>query len=75
MPIGAYAAVTDTRMELRAVVISLDGTQAVRADAAGSPEHGEDLGARVAERLMADGAGEILAGVQRAHAAVEGLQP
>jgi hydroxymethylbilane synthase len=75
MPIGAYAAVNGAQLELTAVVISLDGARAVRADEAGGAADAETLGARVAERLLADGASEILAEVHRAHAAVEGLQP
>ena len=75
MPIGAYAAVDGTEMQLQAVVISLDGAQAVRADGTGSPDNPQALGARVAEQLLADGAADILAAVQGTHAAVEGLQP
>jgi len=75
MPIGAYAAVTADGLELTAVVISLDGARAVRADASGTAAGAEDLGALVAERLLEQGATEILEDVQRAQAAVEGIQP
>jgi hydroxymethylbilane synthase len=75
MPIGAYASVNGTRMDLAAVVISLDGGEAVRASATGGPADAEALGTRVAEQLLADGAADILAEVRRAHAPVEGLQP
>ena len=75
MPIGAYAASTGMEMELTAIVTSLDGAQAVRAQATGRPDDAEALGERVADRLLADGAAAILADVQRAHAAVDGLQP
>lgn len=75
MPIGAYAAAEDSRLELHAIVISLDGAQAVRADAAGSLDDADALGTRVAEQLLADGAASILAAVHRAHAGVRGLQP
>jgi hydroxymethylbilane synthase len=75
MPIGAHATVDGTTMQLSGVVISLDGARAVRADVAGSAAHAEDLGAMLAERLRDEGASEILIEVQRAQAAVEGLQP
>jgi hydroxymethylbilane synthase len=75
MPIGAYASIDGARMDLAAIVTSLDGGQAVRANAAAAPEDGEALGVRVAERLLADGAAGILAEVEHADAPVEGLQP
>jgi hydroxymethylbilane synthase len=75
MPIGAYAAVGEATLDITAVVISLDGARAVRAEASGVPANALALGAEVAERLLAQGASEILADVQRAQAAVEGLQP
>ena len=75
MPIGAHAMVSGERMELTGIVISLDGAQAVRANAAGDATDAAELGARVADQLVADGASEILADVQRAHVPVEGLQP
>ena len=75
MPIGAYAAASADGLSLRAIVVSLDGERAVRAEASGALEEAEGIGARAAERLLADGAAAILAEVDRARAAVEGLQP
>jgi hydroxymethylbilane synthase len=75
MPIGAYAAVRDSMLDLTAVVISLDGTRVVRTEASGADREALELGAEVAERLLEQGASEILSDVQRAQAAVEGLQP
>ena len=75
MPIGAYAAVSGRRLALTAIVISLDGAQAVRADAEGPLADAERIGAEAAALLLSRGAGDILAGVDRARAAVEGLQP
>jgi hydroxymethylbilane synthase len=74
MPIGAYAEPRDGAFDLTAVVISLDGARAVRAEATGTAAQAEELGATVAERLLAQGAGEILENVQRAQGAVEGIQ-
>jgi hydroxymethylbilane synthase len=75
MPIGAYAAQADGTLDLSAVVISLDGARAVRAEASGPADAAEALGRTVADRLLAEGAGEILADVERAQGAVEGIQP
>ena len=75
MPIGAYAAPGPGGLTLSAVVISLDGTRAVRVEASGSAAGADALGVDVAERLLAQGASEILAAVEREHATVEGLQP
>jgi hydroxymethylbilane synthase len=75
MPIGAYAALSDGALVLTAVVIALDGARAVRSEATGPQDAAERLGATVAERLMEQGAAEILADVERAHGAVEGIQP
>jgi hydroxymethylbilane synthase len=76
MPLGAYASLSGTVLSLHAVVVSLDGTRIARAhgehDVRRAPE---DLGREVGERLLDDGAGDILAAVERAQASVEGLQP
>jgi hydroxymethylbilane synthase len=75
MPIGAYADVSSGALRLTAVVVSPDGVTAARAAASGSIEQAEAIGGDVAERLLRDGAGEILADIQRTQAAVEGIQP
>ena len=75
MPIGAYAAVSADRITLNAVVLSLDGRRAASAEESGSITDAEAIGTRAARRLLAGGAGDILADVERARAAVEGLQP
>jgi hydroxymethylbilane synthase len=56
-------------------VISVDGARAARATATGSAANAEAIGVNVAEQLLERGADEILADVQRAQAAVEGIQP
>ena len=86
-PIGALASwvrsaspasptqVNDAALELVAVVVSLDGSRAVRAHRRGARSDAAALGARVAADLLAEGAGDILAEAQRALGAVEGLHP
>jgi len=75
MPIGVLAEGTSEGLAVKGVVVSPDGSRLVRASATGSPVDAERLGAFVAEELLRGGAGDILADVQRAHAAVEGIQP
>ena len=75
MPIGAYAAVSKGTLTLTGIVVSPDGSRAARAAASGSVDNARAIGVDVAEQLLRDGAGEILSEVQRAHAAVEGIQP
>jgi hydroxymethylbilane synthase len=75
MPIGAYAIGANGTLTLTGVVISLDGARAVRAEETGPVDQAERLGITVAERLLEHGAGEILADVEQAQGAVEGIQP
>jgi hydroxymethylbilane synthase len=75
MPIGAYANVTGTAIVLTAIVISLDGKRAARANVHGTAANPEAAGIEAAEQLLGNGANEILADVQRTQATVEGLQP
>jgi len=75
MPIGAFADVVDDTITLTGIVISVDGARAARATATGSGANAEAIGVNVAEQLLERGADEILADVQRAQAAVEGIQP
>ena len=75
MPIGAYAALVGDELAMSAVVVSLDGSRAARAEARGRSTDAHAIGIAAAEQLLARGAGDILADVQRAHGAVEGIQP
>ena len=66
-PVGALATpVNGHLLELIAVVVTLDGSQAVRERAVGLRADASALGARVGQALLAQGAGEILADA-RAH--------
>jgi hypothetical protein len=53
----------------------MNGSKTARAEAEGPVAEAALLGDRVAGELLARGAGEILAEVDRTRAAVEGLQP
>ncbi|WP_355661914.1 hydroxymethylbilane synthase [Halomonas salifodinae] len=65
VPIGGHAILEDDgrTLWLRALVGSPDGTRVLRAEGRGSAFEPETLGIRVAEDLLAQGAGEILAEV------------
>ncbi|HEY3456962.1 MAG TPA: hydroxymethylbilane synthase [Bryobacteraceae bacterium] len=59
LPLGAFAEKTDTGLRIQTVVVSPDGSQCVRAEAAGTDA--EELGRSVAEDLLRRGAGRLLA--------------
>jgi hydroxymethylbilane synthase len=61
VPIGALAALRGAELTLRGVVLPPDGTRRVEAEASGPSDQPEALGRRVAEALLARGAGELLA--------------
>ena len=75
MPIGAYARLTSDGIDVMAVVLSLDGARAIRAESRGPMTESRTVGLAAADELLAQGAEQILADVQQAHAAVEGIQP
>ena len=65
-PIGAVAVPVGDDLSLHAVVVSLDGRHVVRGHGRASRAQAAALGARVADRLLAEGAGAILDDVRRA---------
>lgn len=75
MPLGALAVAWDADLDLQAIVISVDGTRAIRAHDRGRRAAAAALGRKVAEQLLLQGAGEILDEIRTARAQVEGLQP
>jgi hydroxymethylbilane synthase len=74
-PIGAIAQPDGSDLDLRAVVVSLDGQQAVRGRDRARREEAATLGARVARMLLEQGAGVILDEVRRAQAPTDGIRP
>jgi hydroxymethylbilane synthase len=61
VPIGAYAEVADSTLNLAAVVAQPDGSEVLRDQQSGDDP--EELGARVGKTLLAHGAGAILRAV------------
>lgn len=61
MPIGAIAVPVETdRLELHAVVASLDGTRVIRDKKMGTRARAAELGRDVARQLLRQGAADIL---------------
>jgi hydroxymethylbilane synthase len=59
-PIGAYAAGTSDHLQLEAAVIAVDGGQALRERDGDVPAAAEQLGRRVADRLLNSGAATLI---------------
>jgi hydroxymethylbilane synthase len=60
MPLGAYAEIDGDELVVVAVVTAPAGSRVVRARARGARTRAADLGARVAESLLQDGAANLL---------------
>lgn len=71
VPIGAYARYEDDTLTMDALVGSVDGTHIVREQLCGDAGQPEALGEAMVERLLALGAGAILAGIRDAASADE----
>jgi hydroxymethylbilane synthase len=72
-PIGALASsINDYELELIAVVVSPDGSRAVRGEARGQADRAAELGRQVAAQLVEEGAEDILAEARRLQSTVDG---
>ncbi|MGD8379928.1 MAG: hydroxymethylbilane synthase [Gammaproteobacteria bacterium] len=65
VPIGGYAELDGDRLHLRGLVGSPDGRQVVKGEISGDADQAEQLGTRLAEDLLARGAGDILAQLEQ----------
>jgi hydroxymethylbilane synthase len=61
VPLGGFAEVQDGKLRMRGFVASPDGRRMVRSELTGDIADPEALGNRIADALLAQGAGEILA--------------
>jgi hydroxymethylbilane synthase len=59
-PVGAWGRIENGRLLLDGLVASLDGQNVLRASASGDVSGAIQLGQRVAESLLAQGAAEII---------------
>lgn len=60
VPIGALASVSNSEIKLEGFVGSLDGSAGFRETETGKPDEAESVGIRLAEKLIAAGAAELL---------------
>lgn len=60
IPVGARAWVADTQIRLMGMVADVDGIRLFRGEISGRAEESEGLGRELAERLLKQGAGEVL---------------
>jgi hydroxymethylbilane synthase len=65
VPIGSFAQLSGDNLYLRGLVGSPDGKQILYAEARGHSDSAHQLGVDVAERLLAQGAGEILSALHQ----------
>jgi hydroxymethylbilane synthase len=63
-PVASYATITDGVLTIDALVASPDGSQLLREQSTGPTSEAESIGTRVAERLLEQGAGDILGEAQ-----------
>jgi len=63
VPLAGYAQVKGERLRLKGVVVSTDGEQAVEGSEEGAASEAEAIGKALAERLLKQGAAEILAAI------------
>jgi hydroxymethylbilane synthase len=61
LPIAAHAVVRDKKIRLHGLVADTEGKQIVRDHISGPLDEAEQLGSRLAERLLESGAAELLA--------------
>ncbi|MCK2214642.1 hydroxymethylbilane synthase [Actinomadura sp. ATCC 31491] len=59
-PVGAFAADDGHTLNLTATVVAIDGREAVRKSAAGSPSEAVDLGRLLAAQMIAEGADRLM---------------
>jgi hydroxymethylbilane synthase len=64
VPIAGHAVIEGDRLVLKGLVGTPDGTRILRAESEGPRDEPEVIGTRVADDLLAQGAGEILSALQ-----------
>jgi hydroxymethylbilane synthase len=60
VPVAAHAAVAHGRLILQGLVANLNGKKVIRDHLRGSPRHAEATGRRLADRMLSQGAAQIL---------------
>lgn len=72
VPIGAHAVVDGDRLRLVGIVVSVEGERAVRGTSEGTAADAARLGESLAEKLLREGAEEILAAIAAANPPMQG---
>jgi hydroxymethylbilane synthase len=67
-PVATYATIADETMTVTALVAMPDGRQSIRDSVSGPAARAEQLGEQLARQLLAQGAAEMLAALEAAHA-------
>lgn len=67
VPVAAYAVVEAGRVRLRARIVSLDGCETLEGQLDGECAEAEAIGRTLGERLLAEGAGPLLAAARAAY--------
>ncbi len=62
VPIGAATVIANDTLSLRGVVLDPNGKQRMEGDIAGPVEKAEELGRRLAQQLLQQGAGQLITG-------------
>lgn len=70
VPIGSYAIWRDGKIWLRALVGAPDGSQVIRGECLSTPDQASQAGITLAEKLLDQGAREILAKVYKGNSSV-----
>jgi hydroxymethylbilane synthase len=60
VPVAAHAAIADGRLKLQGLVADVDGRKVIRDSLTGFPLQAEDIGRRLADRILSQGAAQIL---------------
>ena len=60
VPVAAHASVSDGRLNLQGMVTDPDGTRVIGDSLSGSPRQAEDIGRRLANKVLSQGAAQIL---------------
>ena len=60
VPVAAHAAVADGRLDIEGLVATLNGKRVIRDSLSGPPLQAEDIGRRLADRMLSQGAAQIL---------------
>ena len=65
IPVFGLAQLSPHSLNLKAGIISLDGTEKIQLEKVGKSEYPEDLGLKMAEELLESGGEEILSEIKR----------